>query len=60
MTENRTQSMLQRLPAILAVTAHSFGLAPGAARTRRGHLARPGRAAATRTAPARDRIGSPR
>jgi hypothetical protein len=35
MTETRTATMLQRVPAILAVTAHSYGLELKAAAARR-------------------------
>jgi TPP-dependent pyruvate/acetoin dehydrogenase alpha subunit len=35
MNETRTTSILQRVPAILAVTANSYGLSLQAARTRR-------------------------
>lgn len=39
MTETRTVSILQRVPAILAVTANSYGLHPQAIGTRKPHAA---------------------
>jgi hypothetical protein len=35
MNETRTESILQRAPAILAVTANSYGLSPQAAGVRK-------------------------
>ena len=43
MTENRTASMLQRVPAILAVTASSYGLSWQAGGTRKPQAADGGR-----------------
>jgi len=39
MTETRTTAILQRVPAILAVTAHSYGLTLQAAGSRRPQAA---------------------
>jgi hypothetical protein len=40
MNETKTESILQRVPAILAVTAASYGLPPNGEKSRPAHPAR--------------------